>query len=71
MWLQSVKQNFGQGWVGRNILSLKIGELGTIRFKKMKKSEKIMLHIDHIKLFEHDTPQGLLGIFQINVVTQN
>ena len=67
--LPSDKQKFGQGWKGPYLVTDKIGDLN-YRVQENKNSRKITLHIDHMKLYEHETPESWLEVLKKNVDTQ-
>ena len=57
--MPSDKQKFGQGWKGPYLVVEKIGDLN-YRVKENEGSRVVTLHVDHIKLCDHDTPESWL-----------
>ena len=53
------RQKFGRGWKSPFLIVDKLGELN-YRFQESPNSTILTLHIDHIKIYEHDTPLSWL-----------
>ena len=67
--MPSDKQKFRQGRKGLYLVVQKIGDFN-YRVQETQQSQKITLHVNHIKAFEHETPPSWLNGLKCDVEVQ-